>query len=104
MFVHIQQEKACETVCRIFINKRVISMNSIVSFVFRVTTWQGGREDGGGISSMRKDAKSSSLSNSPLHAAIVELSTGSDRGIQGGYSHFVASAYVPTKGLLSNGS
>src|SRR4029434_11077671 len=32
-----------------------------------------GRERG----SMRKDAKSSSLSNSPLHAAIVELSTGS---------------------------
>ena len=44
---------------------------------------EGGREEGGGISSMRKDAKSSSLSNSPLNAAIVELSTGSDRVIQG---------------------
>src|SRR4029434_8918483 len=70
----------------------------IVSFDFRVRTWEGGREEGSGISSMRKDAKSSSLSNSPLHAAIVELSTGSDRVIQGCYD-YVRSDYDPTKVL-----
>src|SRR4029434_6726786 len=76
MFVHNQQEEACETVCRIFINKRVISMNSRDNVSSLSSSGsRPGRERG----SMRKDAKSSSLSNSPSHAAIVKLSTGSDQ-------------------------
>src|SRR4029434_1802703 len=75
MFVHSHQDYACETVCRIFINKRVISMNSRDNVSSLSSSGsRPGREGGRMAAGSQACAKTQSPVPYPIHRYMPQLS------------------------------